>query len=74
MISANWGDLTALCALVSLIGIFGLFMVRAIMREGFADIMREIRQEFATKDRVGIVEARITGLEQRFDDSMVRRS
>lgn len=53
------GQIGALCAAISLIGVFGLFLVRAVIRAEFDSFRKELREEYATKDQLRLVEARI---------------
>lgn len=66
----NWEALTAICAVVTLIGLFGLFLVNAVIRSAFNDFKGDIRKEFATKDQLRLVEQRVDS----FEHSRFRRS
>jgi hypothetical protein len=70
----NWEAITAICATVSLIGLFGLYLVNSVIRSAFEDLMKGIRSEFATKEHVETVRERVAGLEARFNDARQRMS
>jgi hypothetical protein len=65
----NWESITATCAVLGVMGAIGLFMVKSIVQTSLDGFMSKIEERFATKDHVEVNQARISGLEARFNDS-----
>jgi hypothetical protein len=55
----QWDEVTAICAGMSLIGVIGMFVVRAVIQQSFEDQWAKIEARFASKEELETLRVRM---------------
>lgn len=61
MVTVTSSGVTAVCAVLVLIGGIAMFVIRAAIRESFSDFEKRLESRFATKEEVNTLRAFIEG-------------